>query len=86
MPDFYIGADLGQTNDYTAVTIARRETVKTIHGLVPLVLPDLPPEIVARLAAHLDDPQTFGAPLNVKNSLPLEKVGPRLTVSQQATP
>ncbi len=43
----------------------RRATVKTIHGLMPLVLPDLPPEIVERLAAHLDDPQTFGAPFPV---------------------
>ncbi len=29
VPDFIIGADLGQVNDYTAVTIARRETVRT---------------------------------------------------------
>jgi hypothetical protein len=43
----------------------RRATVKTIHGLMPLVLPDLPPEIVDRLAAHLEDPQTFGAPFPV---------------------
>jgi hypothetical protein len=43
----------------------RRTTVKTIHGLMPLVLPDLPPAIVDRLAAHLDDPQTFGAPFPV---------------------
>jgi glycogen debranching enzyme len=43
----------------------RRTTVKTIHGLMPLVLPDLPPEIVDRLVAHLDDPQTFGAPFPV---------------------
>jgi hypothetical protein len=43
----------------------RRTTVKTIHGLMPLVLPDLPPEIVDRLAAHLNDPQTFGAPFPV---------------------
>ena len=40
----------------------RRSRVKTIHGLMPLVLPDLPPEIVGRLVRHLDDPQTFGAP------------------------
>jgi hypothetical protein len=43
----------------------RRASVKTIHGLMPLVLPDLPPEIVDRLAAHLDDPKTFGAPFPV---------------------
>jgi glycogen debranching enzyme len=42
-----------------------RTAVKTIHGLMPLVLPDLPPEIVDRLAAHLDDPKTFGAPFPV---------------------
>jgi hypothetical protein len=43
----------------------RRSSVKTIHGLMPLVLPDLPPEIVERLATNLDDPQTFGAPFPV---------------------
>ena len=43
----------------------RRAAVKTIHGLIPLVLPDLPPEIVDRVASHLDDPQTFGAPYPV---------------------
>jgi len=43
----------------------RRASVKTIHGLMPLVLPDLPPEIVDRLTAHLDDPRTFGAPFPV---------------------
>ncbi len=40
----------------------RRSHVKTIHGLMPLVLPDLPPAIAGRLAEHLDDPRTFGAP------------------------
>jgi hypothetical protein len=40
----------------------RRSSVKTIHGLMPLALPDLPPEIVGRLVQHLDDPRTFGAP------------------------
>ncbi len=43
----------------------RRTPVKTIHGLMPLILPDLPAAIVDRLAAHLDDPQTFGAPFPV---------------------
>lgn len=43
----------------------RRSRVKTIHGLMPLVLPDLPPGIVARLAKHLEDPRTFGAPFPV---------------------
>ncbi len=44
---------------------ARRARVKTIHGLVPLVLPDLPAETAAALAEHLDDPRTFGAPYPV---------------------
>jgi hypothetical protein len=39
--------------------------VKTIHGLMPLVLPDLPPPIAVRLVEHLDDPDTFGAPYPV---------------------
>ena len=39
--------------------------MKTIHGLMPLILPDLPWKIVERLAAHLEDPQTFGAPFPV---------------------
>lgn len=43
----------------------RRSRVKTIHGLMPLVLPDLPPGIAARLAEHLEDPRTFGAPFPV---------------------
>ena len=43
----------------------RRTSVKTIHGLIPLILPDLPAAIVDRLAAHLEDPQTFGAPFPV---------------------
>ena len=40
----------------------RRSRVKTIHGLMPLVLPDLPPAIAGRLVEHLEDPRTFGAP------------------------
>ena len=43
----------------------RRTTVKTIHGLMPLILPDLPGKIVERLATHLGDPRTFGAPYPV---------------------
>jgi hypothetical protein len=43
----------------------RRARVKTIHGLLPLVLPDLPAAIAARLAEQLDDPRTFGAPFPV---------------------
>jgi hypothetical protein len=40
----------------------RRSRVKTIHGLLPLVLPDLPREVADRLAEHLTDRRTFGAP------------------------
>ena len=43
----------------------RRSQVRTIHGLTPLVLPDLPGEVADRLADHLDDPRTFGAPCPV---------------------
>jgi glycogen debranching enzyme len=43
----------------------RRSHVKTIHGLMPLVLPDVPPDVADRLVAHLDDPHTFGAPFPV---------------------
>jgi hypothetical protein len=43
----------------------RRARVKTVHGLMPLILPDLPAELAARLADHLDDPRTFGAPFPV---------------------
>jgi hypothetical protein len=39
-----------------------RPRVKTIHGLMPLILPDLPAEQVGRLVEHLDDPRGFGAP------------------------
>jgi hypothetical protein len=43
----------------------RRARVKTVHGLMPLILPDLPPEVAAALAGHLDDSRTFGAPYPV---------------------
>ena len=43
----------------------RRARVRTIHGLMPLILPDLPGEIAARLVEHLDDPRTFAAPYPV---------------------
>jgi hypothetical protein len=43
----------------------RRSRVRTIHGLMPLILPDLPVEIADRLVAHLDDPRTFAAPYPV---------------------
>ena len=40
----------------------RRSRVKTIHGLLPLALHDLPSDIAGRLVQHLDDHRTFGAP------------------------
>jgi hypothetical protein len=43
----------------------RRSRVRTIHGLMPLILPDLPGEIASRLIEHLDDPRTFAAPYPV---------------------
>jgi hypothetical protein len=43
----------------------RRSRVRTIHGLMPLILPDLPGEIADRLVEHLDDPRTFAAPYPV---------------------
>jgi Mannosylglycerate hydrolase MGH1-like glycoside hydrolase domain len=43
----------------------RRSRVKTIHGLMPLILPDLPTSVADRLVAHLADPHTFGAPYPV---------------------
>jgi hypothetical protein len=43
----------------------RRSRVKTIHGLVPLVLPDLPRAVADRLVEHLCDPLTFDAPYPV---------------------
>jgi hypothetical protein len=43
----------------------RRSQVKTIHGLMPLVLPDLPADIADRLVGHLCDPLTFDAPYPV---------------------
>jgi hypothetical protein len=39
-----------------------RSRVKTIHGLMPLILPDLPPSVADRLVGYLTDPRTFGAP------------------------
>jgi glycogen debranching enzyme len=39
--------------------------VLTISSLVPLALPTLPPKIVARLVAHLRDPETFALPYPV---------------------
>jgi hypothetical protein len=43
----------------------RRLGVKTIHCLMPLVLPDLPRDIAARLVEHLTDPREFAAPFPV---------------------
>ncbi len=42
-----------------------RPDVKTIHCLMPLLLDDLPPEMVERLLAHLTDPKEFWAPYPV---------------------
>ena len=43
----------------------RRSRVKTIHGLMPLVLPDLPQAVADRLVEHLCNPLTFDAPYPV---------------------
>ncbi len=43
----------------------RRSRVKTIHGLMPLALSDLPSPVAERLVEHLDDSSTFGAPFPV---------------------
>ena len=43
----------------------RRSRVKTIHGLMPLALSDLPSPVAERLVEHLDDPRTFCAPFPV---------------------
>ncbi len=43
----------------------RRSRVKTIHGLMPLVLPDVPTGVADRLVEHLCDPLTFDAPYPV---------------------
>ena len=43
----------------------RRSRVKTIHGLLPLVLPDLPQAVADRLVEHLCNPLTFDAPYPV---------------------
>jgi hypothetical protein len=39
----------------------RRTRAYTVHGLIPLVLPDLPPEISAALVERLTDRKTFWA-------------------------
>jgi mannosylglycerate hydrolase MGH1-like protein len=39
--------------------------VKTVISLLPLLLADLPPEVVARLLEHLTDPREFWAPFPV---------------------
>jgi hypothetical protein len=39
--------------------------VKAVSGFLPLLLDDIPPSHVDRLAAHLDDPTTFAAPFPV---------------------
>jgi glycogen debranching enzyme len=43
----------------------RRARVKTVHALIPLVLPDLPREVAAALVERLTDPRTFWAPYPV---------------------
>jgi hypothetical protein len=40
----------------------RRSRVRTIHGLMPLILSDLPGDTVGRLVHQLEDPRRFGAP------------------------
>ena len=42
-----------------------RGTVKTVHSLMPLVLPDLPSDVADRLVEHLTDPREFWAPYPV---------------------
>jgi hypothetical protein len=48
----------------------RRMTLRTILSLLPLVLPDLPPEIAARLAEHLLDSGSFWTPSPVASVPP----------------
>jgi hypothetical protein len=43
----------------------RRTRVKTVHALIPLVLPDLPREVATALVERLTDPRTFWAPYPV---------------------
>jgi Glycosyl hydrolase family 63 C-terminal domain len=43
----------------------RRSRVKTVHGLLPLVLPDLPPDVAAALVERLTDPRQFWPPFPV---------------------
>jgi hypothetical protein len=43
----------------------KRPDVKTIQCLMPLLLDDLPPEMVERLLEHLTNPKEFGAPYPV---------------------
>ena len=43
----------------------RRGCVKTVHGLMPLVLEDLPGDVAGRLVEHLTDPREFWAPFPV---------------------
>jgi len=43
----------------------RADHVKTIISLMPLLLPDLPDEIAARLLEHLTDPHEFWAPFPI---------------------
>jgi Mannosylglycerate hydrolase MGH1-like glycoside hydrolase domain len=45
----------------------RRSRVRTIHGLMPLILPDLPSDTVGRLVHQLEDPRRFGAPWPVSS-------------------
>lgn len=42
-----------------------KSPVKTVHSLMPLVLPDLPADVAARLVEHLTDRRTFWAPFPV---------------------
>jgi hypothetical protein len=43
----------------------RRGQIKTVHGLLPLVLPDLPSDVAALIVERLTDPRQFWPPFPV---------------------